>query len=509
MAKKSNEDIIKENIERLLDYSVNKLSADEFDTDFKRNILLNFYDLCSPAEGFHIDNYDIYDVLNCLFTAAVNLKRCTEADKTRFENKMLGMLMPLPSAVVECFDNIATYEDSMAASRWLRQFEENALYLRRRDLDKNIKWEYQSSRGNIVVTINLAKPEKTAEEIEKAKEAVTGFPKCPLCAENVGFWGNAAMASRQNLRTIPFQLNGEPWFLQFSPYEYFDEHLIAVSSVHRPMKIDGDAARRLLDFVDLFPEYFIGSNAALPIVGGSILAHDHYQGGAKVLPIFSRPARKRYLTQEFPLVDIDIVDWYNSVLRFSSSNREQLTEAVIKFGLAWENYSDISANILCRTNTQHNTVNPIAYLNDDGNYTILLILRNNRTDKTHPYGIFHPTEDMFNIKQESIGLIEAMGVFILPGRLASEAEKIKNILTGIEPLNFAALAEDKNPLHKHLGMIAQLAADYGTKLKDAKAGEAITDYINTTCEKILDCTAVFKNDEMGQAAFTRFVENLI
>ena len=297
--------------------------------------------------------------------------------------------------------------------------------------------------------------------------------------------------------------------MQFSPYEYFPEHVIAISREHRPMKLTDASFRRMVDFVDLFPEYFIGSNAPLPIVGGSVLAHDHYQGGSKALPVFNRPARKYYLAKDFADCNVSIVDWYNSIVRIEGKNKNQVTALAEKFRSAWDNYTDESVEVISSTTAQHNTVTPIAYLNNDGEYTVILILRNNRTDEARPHGIFHPTADMHNIKQESIGIIEAMGLFILPGRLAKECTEIKNILTGATPLDFKALSENSNPLSKHLGMIAQLTATYGTSLSEEKAGDVITDYINTTCEKILDCTAVFKSDEKGQEAFDKFINSVI
>ena len=259
------------------------------------------------------------------------------------------------------------------------------------------------------------------------------------------------------------------------------------------MNVNAATFRRMLDFVDLFPGYFIGSNAALPIVGGSILAHDHYQGGKKVLPIFESGARRRYTMKNFPDVNVSVAEWYNSVVRLESKNRASLVEAAEKFRSAWETYSDPDANIVCRTEnadgtvTPHNAITPTACINDDGEYQINLILRNNRTDEKHPYGIFHPAEELHNIKQEAIGIIEVQGLFILPGRLQRECEQIKDLLTGKTPLDFKAIAADGHPLKER----------------------AITDYINTACEKILDTTAVFKNTEDGQARFDKFIASVV
>ena len=460
--RKSFEELAKINVANLVDYAVNNLHMDEADIVYATNTLLDMFRLTEPSDA-PVGKYDLYETLSALSAHAVRLKLCAEEDRQLFETRIMGVLTPPPSKVIETFDNIAAQDGSMKAAEWLGDLSEKSAYIRRPDIDRNIRWEYDNPRGKIVVTINLAKPEKTPEEVRRAKEAKTGYPKCMLCAENVGFAGNAAM----------------------------------------------------LDFVDLFPGYFIGSNAALPIVGGSILAHDHYQGGKKVLPIFESGARRRYTMKNFPDVNVSVAEWYNSVVRLESKNRASLVEAAEKFRSAWETYSDPDANIVCRTEnadgtvTPHNAITPTACINDDGEYQINLILRNNRTDEKHPYGIFHPAEELHNIKQEAIGIIEVQGLFILPGRLQRECEQIKDLLTGKTPLDFKAIAADGHPLNKHLGMIAQLVADGGTEMSETKAERAITDYINTACEKILDTTAVFKNTEDGQVRFDKFIRSVV
>lgn len=513
MARISYDNQAKQHVRCLIDYAEKNLYLEEYDADYVENILLDTLGLSEPHEGA-IKDYNIYNVLNALCEYAVRKKLIDEAEMPLFETKLMGILTPAPSKVIELFDERAHYEGVESACNMLFKLGEDSAYLRRPDLDKNIVWEHNAKRGKIVVTINLAKPEKTPEQVRLAKLVQGGYPKCMLCKENVGWSGNMAKPARQTLRTIPFELDGEDWFMQYSPYQYFDQHVIAVCKEHRPMCVSGATFRRMTDFLELFPHYFIGSNASLPIVGGSILAHDHYQGGSKVLPVFSRPARRHYLMSGFPDVNVSIVDWYNSVVRIESKDKKQLLGAVEKFFAAWDVYSDGDANILCCTEkegekTQHNAITPIASVNESGEYQFNLILRNNRTDEAHPFGIFHPAEDLHNIKQEAIGIIEVMGLFILPGRLESEANQIRDILTGKTPLDFKGLAEETHPLHKHLGMIAQLAADVGTNCSEKKASDAITDYINNACERILDTTAVFKNDEKGQAAFDKFIQSVI
>ncbi|MDD4839382.1 MAG: UDP-glucose--hexose-1-phosphate uridylyltransferase [Clostridia bacterium] len=501
------------NIEELLDYAKNKLSLESDDVCYVRNALLALLKLPAPSEE-KVESYTFQQSLDALVEYAINKGITTQKESLLFETQIMGLLMPMPSRVIETFDSIASYDGVKAATKWFNELNIASNYIRKYDIDKNIKWEYDGSRGKIGITINLAKPEKDPKDVARAKLAATGYPKCMLCAENVGFFGNAGHPARQTIRIIPLSLNNEQWFLQYSPYVYFDQHLIVVNQEHKPMNLTPDSFVRMLDFVELFPHYFIGSNAPLPIVGGSILAHDHYQGGSKVLPMFASRGRSFFNMHGFPEVNVSIPNWYNSVVRLSSRDRNQILGAVEKLRGLWDVYSDESVNIIAYTldedgkRTQHNTVTPICRMNDDNEYCFDLVLRNNRTDEAHPYGIFHPTEDMHNIKKEAIGIIEVMGLFILPGRLSNECQQIKSILTGKTDLNFQELASDDNPLQKHLSIIAQLVTDHGTKLRDEDAGNILTTYINETCEKILDCTAVFKNDELGQLAFDNFMQEV-
>ena len=514
MPRISFEEIAKQNVARLLDYAQNNLYLSDLDAIYAQNQLLDTLGLTEPCQEPKLGAYDIYDVMNALSDFAVRKKIIDENAKSNFETKLMGFVMPSPSTVVEMFDNEASYKGIDKACDFLCKLGFDSLYLRGKDFEKNIVWQHDSQRGKIIVTINLSKPEKTPEQVRLAKEAKTGYPKCVLCQNMLGFVGNAAMPARQNIRIIPFELDGEEWFMQFSPYRYFEQHVIAVCKEHRPMCVSDATFARMADFVDMFPHYFIGSNAALPIVGGSILAHDHYQGGKKVLPVFSRPARRYFKVSGYGDVNVSVVDWYNSIVRIESKNRKQAIEVANMFRRAWDCYSDESVNVLCATQNgeekiQHNAITPILSINDDGEYQFNLILRNNRTDDEHPYGIFHPRAELHNIKQESIGIIEVMGLFILPGRLAGEMTQIRNILTGKTPLDFKALSDEQHPLHKHLGMITQLVVDNGTACSDEVAENAVTDYINDVCEQILDTTAVFKNDQKGQDAFDEFIHSVI
>lgn len=498
----------------LVDYAKNSLFLNQYDEIYTKNILLDALKLSEPSND-ELPKYDFYEVMDFLSDYAIKKGIIDANDKLLFETKLIGYLMPVPSKVVEMFDELYTYKGSQAACDMLYSLEENSAYIRRPDINKNIIWkDSNQEKGDIIVTINLSKPEKTPEQVKAAKEAKTGYPKCLLCSECMGFSGNAAYPARQTIRTIPLELDNEDWFMQFSPYSYYDQHIIVISKEHRPMDMTTSSFKRMIDFLDTFPNYFIGSNAPLPIVGGSILAHDHYQGGKKELPIFSRPDKKVYSIPSCPDVKLSIVDWYNSVVRIESKNKAKLLETVDKVYKTWSSYTDIEQNIISSEKVKkeiipHNAITPLASINDNGEYRFDLILRNNRTDETHPFGIFHPDKHLHNIKQEAIGIIEVAGLFILPGRLSKETELIKNILTGASPLNFAEIAKEDHPLSKHLGMIMQLANDNGTALSEEKADIVIKNYINKACEAILDTTAVFKNTEDGQNAFESFIEKVI
>lgn len=502
---------VKIRIEQLLDYAQKKLNFLEDDVMLARNYLLDLLKLDSPYEG-EISPSPIQEILDDMTAYAVENKLCEPYERLLFETRIMGIVTPTPSRVIETFDDIAAQSGIKASTDWFFNLCINSNYIRKVDIDKNLKWEFDGKLGKIKITINLSKPEKDPEEVKRAKLCNSGYPKCMLCPSNVGWAGNASKPARQTLRTIPIELNGENWFMQYSPYVYFDNHAIAFSEEHRPMHIDGNSFKRMVDFVKLFPHYFIGSNAALPIVGGSILAHDHYQGGNKVLPMLKAKARKYYKLEGYPEVNVSILDWYNSVVRIESKNDKDAVKVADLILSKWKEYSDESVDVIAFSEengekVEHNTVTPTLQINDNGEYSFALILRNNRTTKERPFGLFHPSEDLHNIKKESIGIIEAMGLFILPGRLSGEINAIQDILTGKEKLDFKELSNENNPLSKHLPMIAQLVQNNGTSLTADKAQDVVVEAVNTACEKILETTGVFKNDEKGQAAFDKFLKS--
>lgn len=507
---KTEKNNINQHISDLIAYAIREMELDKYEAIFAHNALLDLFKLNTTANPSNKNLELQKDILDPIIEYAINNNLCTENEKIIFETKVMGLVTPPVSAVISNFDAIAANDSVQDATDYLQNLSIKSNYIRLIDIDKNIKWNTKGSFGDLVVTINLSKPEKDNKQVALERSLPqTNYPKCVICLENLGFAGTIAKNARQTLRIIPIHLNNENWFLQFSPYVYFDNHCIAVAEEHYPMKVDNKTFIRLFDFVEMFPHYFMGSNADLPIVGGSILSHEHYQGGSKVLPLFHRPARSCFSSHRYQNVKISIMDWYNSTIKLSSMNRKQLQEIANAILIAWRNYTDNSVDIIAKTkDTPHNTITPIAAWDNEEGYELYLILRNNRTDEKHPFGIFHPTEDMHNIKKEGIGLIEAMGVFILPGRLNSEINMIADILTGQKELNFAQFSKDDHPLSKHLGMVAQLANDLGTDLNHESAIKHIKEYINKTCEEILNCTAVFKNDKKGQKAFTKFLASI-
>ena len=447
------------------------------------------------------------EVLNPIVDYAVANGIITEADREKFGNDVMDMVSLRPSEVVDMFDSL--YETSPAkAFDWLHDYGVKNDYIKATKIARNKHWEAKSTKGKLEITINLSKPEKNNKDTAKLLTAKkSSYPSCMICAENEGYAGHGVY--RQNLRTIPLTLGGEEWFWQFSPYAYFNQHGIAINGEHTPMKVDKSTVRKLLDFIDYAPStYFIGCNAALPIVGGSILTHDHFQGGGKVLPMHKATALNKYKSEDYPYIETYVLDWYNSVIRLVSTNKNMLIEYAGDIIDAWKNYDDESVGIIHATDKQHNAVTPIARKCKDKNkndaYCVELILRNNRTDEKYPDGIFHVHPEYQNIKSESIGLIEAMGLFILPARLDRQLKEVQEYLIGARKYDKKALAED---MQIHARMIEKLMKE-NPKCTPAEAPLIIKDEVNSVCEHILDNTAVFKKDEEGAAAFDRFLESI-
>lgn len=496
-------------VEHLVRFGRKHLSLPYVDTFWARNRLLDCLGLTERHVAVDDCSPDLDVILQPILDYAEAKGLCTDEGRVRFGVRLVDMVMPSPNTVAEKFETIALNEGVRAATDWFYNLSIQSGYIPMKAISENPRWKTTGAHGDIHVTINTAKPEKDPKEVAAAKAMPqTSYPKCMLCPDNMGYPGRPGYPARQTLRFLPLPTEeGDMWYMQYSPYSYFIHHCIFFSESHHPMNLGEASYRRMLEMVRSFPYYFVGSNAPLPIVGGSILAHDHYQGGGKVHPMFTRYASRRYVLPAFPLVKVCTVDWYNSVIRLRCRDRDQLAKVVNYVANVWNVYSDPSQNIISRTgDTPHNCITPIFRM-ERGEYYAELILRNNRTDEKHPYGIFHPTEDMHHIKKEAIGIIEVMGTFILPGRLAGELDALADILCGAKPFVEKELADPANPLEKHKEMLVSLLADAGFANSKEEAVERVRAYVSATCEKILGCTAVFKDTEEGQAAFDRFMRS--
>ena len=426
----------------------------------------------------------------------------TRDGRDQFDTELMNCLMPRPSQVVKEFYSLYD-QDKEAATDYYYDLARSSNYIRVDRVEKDKMWTAPTPYGDLVITINLSKPEKDPKAIAAAKNAPqSGYPKCALCRENEGYLGSANQAARGNHRLIPLTLGGEDWFLQYSPYVYYNEHCIVLSGEHRPMKVSRQSISRLLEFVTFLPHYFVGSNADLPIVGGSILTHDHFQGGRYEFPMAKAPVREKVSFAGFEDVEAGIVNWPMSVIRLRGSDRERLVDLADKILAAWREYSDESADILAYTgDTPHNTITPIARRRGE-DYELDLVLRNNRTTEEHPLGLFHPHAEYHNIKKENIGLIEVMGLAILPARLLAETALLEKALK--DPTRSEEIMA-RPEMEKHQAWFEELKA--------AGAGEGdtqrkIQESIGATFGKILGNAGVYKDTEEGRAAFRRFCDTL-
>ena len=439
----------------------------------------------------------------CQFAAEAGLiEPDTRDGRDQFDTELMNCLMPRPSQVVREFYSL--YEkDKQAATDYYYQLARSSNYIRVDRIEKDRMWTAPTPYGDLVITINLSKPEKDPKAIAAAKNAPqSGYPKCALCRENEGYLGSANQAARGNHRLIPLELGGEPWFLQYSPYVYYNEHCIVLSHEHRPMKVSRQSISRLLEFVTFLPHYFVGSNADLPIVGGSILTHDHFQGGRYEFPMAKAPIREKVCFPGFEDVEAGIVHWPMSVIRLRGKEAQRLVDLADKILTAWREYSDESAEIMAYTEgTPHNTITPIARRRGE-DYELDLVLRNNRTTPEHPLGLFHPHAEYHHIKKENIGLIEVMGLAILPPRLLTETGLLEQALK--DPAQAQEIMA-RPEMEKHQAWYEELKA--------AGAGEgdtqrAIQESIGVIFGKILGNAGVYKDTEEGREAFRRFCSSL-
>jgi UDPglucose--hexose-1-phosphate uridylyltransferase len=492
-------------IKRLINYGLDKGLIQKEDELYVRNRLLevlkldDYEDVEADAENLENPQPILDKILDYAYEKGI-LAENTITFRDLLDTRIMDCLMPRPSEVIRKFYSDYDKSPVMATDNYY-SMSIASNYIRTERTNRNATWKVDTAFGKLDITINLSKPEKDPAAIAAAKHMkATAYPKCLLCKENEGFAGTLNHPARNNHRIIPVTLCGEEWFFQYSPYVYYNEHSIVLKGSHEPMRITKATFDRLLEFVEKFPHYFMGSNADLPIVGGSILSHDHFQGGRYKFAMETAPVLKEVRFKSHEDVEACIVKWPLSVIRIRSGDREKLSMLGGKILDAWRNYSDESVDIIASTKGEpHNTITPIARFSK-GKFELDLVLRNNRTSKEHPLGIFHPHSDVHHIKKENIGLIEVMGLAVLPARLVNELELLKACLKG------ASSIEKHQELTQHRHWFLQLKEKYG--IIEADLDTVLKFEVGKVFERVLMDAGVFKLDSRGLEAFLRFINNI-
>ena len=488
-------------IEDLLGYALRTGLIEECDRTWAANRLLHTLGLESWKPPQTVRERPLEDILKELLdnAAARGVIQNDITSRDLFDTELMGILTPRPSQVIQSFRE--KYRQSPeAATDWFYLFCQDTDYIRRYRVARDRKWKAATPYGELDITINLSKPEKDPKAIAAAKAAPQrGYPKCLLCRENEGYAGRLNHPARQNHRIIPVTIHQEDWFLQYSPYVYYNEHCIVLNGRHAPMKIDRATFRKLLDFVKQFPHYFVGSNADLPIVGGSILSHDHFQGGCYTFAMERAPIEQTVAFRDFPDVEAGIVKWPMSVIRLRCADDRRLVELADRILAAWRGYTDEAAFIFAETDGEmHNTITPIARMRA-GQFELDLVLRNNITTEEYPLGVYHPHQELHHIKKENIGLIEVMGLAVLPARLKDELDGVARALVRGDDLR------RDEALAKH--------ADWAEELKSRhvftaeNAGELLRQEVGAVFAQVLEHAGVFKRTPEGQEAFLRFIQS--
>ena len=489
-------------MDSLVSYAMNRGLAEPVDHQVLTNRLLDLLRKDDYEASDEPQSEDLEEILAGILDYAVAQGLCEDNITARdiFDTRIMGAVTPMPREVIRTFRE--KYEASpVEATDWYYRFSCDTDYIRRYRIKKDMRWKYPSEYGEMDITINLSKPEKDPKAIAAAKNAPqTAYPKCQLCRENEGYAGRMNHPARANHRIIPIEVCGEPWCLQYSPYVYYNEHCIVFNSQHVPMKIDRSAFEKLLDFVKAFPHYFVGSNADLPIVGGSILSHEHFQGGHYRFAMESAGIEKEVSFKGFEDIHAGIVKWPMSVIRLNGREPKRLAELADKILTVWRGYSDESVGVIAFSDGEpHNTITPIARRRSDL-YELDLVLRCNITTAEHPLGVFHPHADKHHIKKENIGLIEVMGLAVLPSRLKGE-------LTGLAEAIVAGkdIAADET-LGKHAPWVEELKKRY--TFTEENAMDILMQETGKVFAGVLEDAGVYKNTPEGRAAFLRFVEKV-
>lgn len=496
--------MLNESISRLVQYGIETGLLPECEKIYATNLLLDLFHEDSYEEPEEkAENIDLESVLKELLDEAVNRGLIEDSIGYRdlFDTKMMNCLVPRPAQVQKEFWD--AYEKSPeAATEYFYKLSQDSDYIRRYRVKKDKKWTVESPYGTIDITINLSKPEKDPKAIAAAKNAKNNaYPKCQLCMENEGYAGRLDHPARENHRIIPITINESKWGFQYSPYVYYNEHCIVFNGEHTPMKIDRAAFTKLFDFVKQFPHYFLGSNADLPIVGGSILSHDHFQGGHYTFAMAKAPIEKKVTIPGYEDVEAGIVKWPLSVLRIRHQDEKRLIDLADHVLKAWRGYTDEAAFIFAETDGEpHNTITPIARMKD-GMYELDLTLRNNITTEEHPLGVYHPHAQYHHIKKENIGLIEVMGLAVLPARLKDEIELLKKyILEGKD-------IRSNEKIEKHADWVEKFLPEY-EEINADNIEEILQQEIGKVFVHVLEDAGVYKCTEEGREAFMRFIETL-
>lgn len=490
-------------IKALIKYAVEHNLIEESDTVYCTNAILallkkDAYDSSVVAADGKVN--EVLDAL-CDYAAENEIIEDSITYRDLFDTALMGALTPRPSQVIKEFNSLYT-ESPEKATDYYYALSCDTNYIRRNRIAKDLKWQHDGEYGTIDITVNLSKPEKDPKAIAAAKNAPqSGYPKCQLCRECEGYAGRVDFPARQNHRIIPITINNSGWFMQYSPYVYYNEHCIVFNGEHTPMKIDKSAFSKLLEFVTLFPHYFVGSNADLPIVGGSILSHEHFQGGRYEFAMERAPLEKEISFEGFEDIKAGIVRWPMSTIRLTGANKESIVALADKILTKWRAYTDESAFIFAQTNgTPHNTITPIARRRGT-DYELDLVLRNNITTDEHPLGVYHPHAELHHIKKENIGLIEVMGLAVLPARLKKELEDLANAIVGGENLR------ENEKTASHAEWAEKIIEEYPGINKDN-----VTDILHAEVGKVfstvLEHAGVFKRNADGNEAFMRFVKSV-
>ena len=488
-----------ESIFGLVDYAVRCELIEEDDRLWALNRLLEVMGL-DGVEPATASGAPLHVLLETLTEDAVARGVCEDNQVARdlFDTRLMGVLTPAPREVREQFRELYR-ESPWQATDWFYKFSQDTNYIRRDRIAKDQKWVYEGKYGALDITINLSKPEKDPRAIAAAKLAPqSGYPKCQLCPENEGYAGRMNHPARQNHRIIPLSLSGESWYFQYSPYVYYNEHCICLNAAHVPMTICRECFEKLLDVVTLLPHYFVGSNADLPIVGGSILSHEHFQGGHYVFAMERAKIGTPLTFRGFEDVEAGIVNWPMSVIRLRAADRKRLAALAEKILTCWRGYSDAEAFIFAETDGEpHNTITPIARRRGD-DFEMDLVLRNNITTPEHPLGVYHPHAKLHHIKKENIGLIEVMGLAVLPSRLKGELAALREaILSGSD------IRADET-LAKHADWVDELKTRHTFTVENTE--QLLRQEVGAVFEQVLEDAGVYKTDKAGREAFLRFVQ---